>query len=126
VEPQQGALRVFEGTYSEYRAAAQAETAGRTITPVEAAPRPAAPRSRQQPNPGLTNQERKRQRQVQEIEAKIAEGEAQLAAIGRQLENPPADLARVQHLGQEYNRIQQVLDGLFQEWERLNTTFMPG
>ena len=69
----------------------------------------------------MTNQERKRQRQVQEIEAKIAEGEAQLAAIGRQLENPPADIARVQRLGQEYNRIQQVLDGLFQEWERLNT-----
>jgi hypothetical protein len=67
----------------------------------------------------VTNLERKRQRLVQETEAKIAEFEGQLAVISRQLENPPADATRVQHLGQEYNRLQEALDALFQEWEQL-------
>ena len=62
------------------------------------------PRPHQNPNPGSSNQERKQRERVQRIEEEISVLEIQLAAISRQLENPPSDPSKVQHLGQEYVR----------------------
>ena len=112
-------LRVFEGTYSEYRAAKEAEAAARP------ADRPAAPEesrraaARARPRTGQTNAERARQRRVQELEEQIAGLEERLAVLSRQLENPPGDPAKVQQLGSEYVRVEEQLGELFSEWEAL-------
>ncbi len=121
VDPQASLLCVYFGTYSEYRAFQQAEAALRNTPPVELQPHPAVPRSRQNPNPGISNQERKRQRRLQEVETEISALEAQAAAISRQLENPPAEPGKVQHLGQEYVRLQSILEERLDEWTALST-----
>ena len=46
----------------------------------------------------------------------IASLESQLAAISRQLENPPADPGKVLRLGQDYQRVQQSLEQHIEEW----------
>jgi hypothetical protein len=53
------------------------------------------------------------------LEAEISRLESELELIGRQLENPPADGGKVYQLGQEYNRLQEVLDQRMLEWGEL-------
>jgi ATP-binding cassette, subfamily F, member 3 len=121
VDAKLGQLCVFQGTYSEYRAMQQAEMVARNAAPAAAVPtHPNVPRPRQNPNPGSSNQVRQRHRRLQEIEAEISEMEEQVAAISRQLENPPADPEKVQFLGQEYVRLQSLLDERLEEWTQLN------
>lgn len=120
VLPSEGALRVFEGTYSEYRTALlqsderQVALAGPT--------RSQKPLSAAQPVNGekLSKGEQKKRRQrLESLENEIAGLEEQLAQVSRQLEMPPADPAKVQRLGQEYLQLQQKLEQLMGEWEML-------
>lgn len=112
VAPEENVLRVFEGSYSEYRAWRQAQTAARAG---DSTARPAAERRR--PVSRLSkDQQRRRQQRLQEIEAGIAALEQELAHIGRQLEEPPADPVKVQRLGQEYQRIRDELEARLEEW----------
>lgn len=118
VDPQESVMRVFSGSYSEYKAAKDAEKLPQS-KPV--AP-PVAPRhnmERSRPRSSMNNIERRRLARVKEIEGQIAELEAQLSAVSRQLENPPADPARVQRLGSDYLRLQSDLEGLLGKWESL-------
>ncbi len=111
-------MRVFLGSYSEYKAAKDAE---RQPPPKSVTP-PVAPRhnmERSRPRSSMNNIERRRLARVKEIEGKIADLEGQLSAVSRQLENPPADPARVQRLGSDYLRLQSDLEGLLGEWESL-------
>jgi ATP-binding cassette subfamily F protein 3 len=119
VDPQQASLRVFQGTYSEYHLARQAEAA----QPDNLHPAPGkkleAPRSHQ---PSKTsNLERKRQQQLQELEDEITRLEEQLAGVSRQLENPPPDAGKVLKLGQDYTHLQQELEARFNDWEVMQT-----
>jgi hypothetical protein len=43
-----------------------------------------------------------------------------LAAIGRQLENPPENPQKVLELGMDFNRVQQELDERMRQWETLS------
>jgi hypothetical protein len=45
--------------------------------------------------------------------------EGQLAELGKQLENPPADPAEVAKLGEEYASVQREMDKKLGEWEGL-------
>jgi len=114
IDPGEAHLTVFEGTYTQLRqqkeAVLTAAVEARLNGPVR------VPRSRPE-RPSL--EERKRANRLKEIEAQIAELEQQLANLGRQLENPPPDSARVQHLGGEYVRVQNEMEGLMSEWEGL-------
>ncbi|HEX9013025.1 MAG TPA: ATP-binding cassette domain-containing protein, partial [Anaerolineaceae bacterium] len=118
VIPEEGRLRVFAGTYSQYREVKEAEALERAREKPEAArvkrvPAPGAAK------PGNTSRERRRQAQLKDLEGKISAGEAALAAVSRQLENPPADPGKVQKLGVEYLRLQNELEQLMGEWEAL-------
>ena len=113
IEPSQAALQVYEGTYSQYRASqealkAEADTRLKETASVQR-PRPAA----------IPPEERRRRTRLKEVEAQIATLEEQLAVLSRKLENPPADPAKVQRLGQEYVKVQSELDLLIEEWEQL-------
>ncbi|HPH95289.1 MAG TPA: ABC-F family ATP-binding cassette domain-containing protein [Anaerolineaceae bacterium] len=122
VDPQEGVLRIFEGTYSQYHAAREVEMtlrATRMAAAVAAPPISAPPRPKQPARPSITNAERKRQRRLEELEAEITAVENQVNATSRQLENPPADPGRVQKLGQDYLALQDRLEKLMEEWEQL-------
>jgi len=130
VQPQETVLRVFEGTYSEYKAAREAEAA-----PLEAAavdgPSKRSKRVKSQLGQGASPSEpkprspsssalRKRREQIRGLETQIAGLEEQLASLTRQLENPSGDASRIQKIGSDYVRLQADLDHLVNEWEALH------
>jgi len=123
VMPEERFLRVFDGTYSEYRAALTAEQSARMeeergrAPAVSGLPAPeAAPRPK-----GLSKMEqRRRQQRLTALEEEITTLENQLAGLSRQLENPPNDPGRVQELGQEYLRVQHDLEARLGAWEQLS------
>ena len=113
IEPGQVALQVYEGTYSQYRASLEALKAETDARLKETA-------SVQRPRPAMVSpEERRRRTRLKEVEAQIATLEEKLAILSRKLENPPADPAKVQRLGQEYVKVQSELDLLIEEWEQL-------
>ncbi len=119
VIPSESALRVFSGTYSEYKEfkATQAATA------TQASGRPKAEVSRPRQASGLSKMElRKRQQRLEAVEGEIAGIETQLAAITHQLENLDNDSLRTrsEHLGREYSRLQQDLEKKMDEWTALS------
>lgn len=118
VLPSEYTLRVFEGTYSEYKAARQAEAAraqALAVPPDKYKPEPLRVRS----NPTPSKAERQRKQRIQELETEISSLETKLAQISSQLENPPAEPGKVQHLGQEYLKIQNELEKHIEEWSNL-------
>ncbi|MCL4561823.1 MAG: ABC-F family ATP-binding cassette domain-containing protein [Chloroflexi bacterium] len=120
VEPEQSALRIFEGTYSEYHSLKEAEASARSQPAESEAPAPG--RSRARANPSVSNEERRRRSRLRELEERIAGLEAQMSALSRQLENPPDNPAKVQRLGSDYVRMQGELEQLLAEWEELQRT----
>ncbi|MFZ3078419.1 MAG: ATP-binding cassette domain-containing protein, partial [Bellilinea sp.] len=116
VEPAQRALRVFDGTYSEYRAARQAEA-------LQAAAEKAAILTNKTENTrprGANNSaNRKRKERIRVIETEIAMLESQIAAITRQLENPPTDAGKVVQLGRDYQNLQRSLEAQLSDWAEL-------
>jgi chromosome segregation ATPase len=67
-----------------------------------------------------TNQQRQHLQRLHTLETEIASLESQLAAISRQLENPPADPGKVLRLGQDYQRVQQALEQHIEEWAQVS------
>ena len=127
VLPEHGKLRVFEGTYSQYKQVLAAEEAARLAArQVEAqASQRAEPQSHAEQAPRRAgrsnNRERERLERIRQIEEEINTLENRLAAVGRALENPPSDAGKVQELGQEYVSLQrELMKRCFFEWERLN------
>ena len=120
VLPGEGRLRVYEGDYSQYRAALAAEEAARlaekealdaqrrgAVVEVKSA-RPAPARS--------NNPERARLQRITDLEEEIGQLEERAAQLSRALENPPPDAGRVQKLGQEYLQVQAELEEKMDEW----------
>jgi ATP-binding cassette subfamily F protein 3 len=114
IMPDESTLRVFEGTYSQYRAQLDAEKAAAESRSRDAEagakPRPT------QPSP----EERRRRLRLKEVEDRIAELEGELAKLSQHLETPPADPTVVQRLGAEYVRVESELEALMQDWEGLH------
>ena len=112
----QSALQVFEGTYTQYRESLdkQAEQATKDVlarqTTSSKKPRHTPP----------SPEERKRCTRLKEVEERISFLENEMAMLSRKLENPPPDIGKVQRLGQEYMQVQDELDELVSEWERLH------
>jgi ATP-binding cassette subfamily F protein 3 len=112
-------LSVFKGTYSQMKeererlaAIAAAEAAGvRSL--------PTSETKIQRRETLASKSERRKKAQLQELENAIATLEADLAELGRKLENPPADPVKVAQLGKEYGRIQKQMDEKLVEWETL-------
>jgi ATP-binding cassette subfamily F protein 3 len=117
IDEEHGVLAVFKGSYSQYREWQMAEQQRAKAEEIvatrrsDAAPRTAASR--------ISPEEKRRRNRIKAVEDQIAELEAQLAAISRQLENPPADPAKVNKLGSDYVRLQGELENKMKEWEGL-------
>ena len=112
-------LRVFKGSYSEYRAERLAEAARESEKRSAARMKRQKKRIRSRATTQSTNMERFKVRRLGALEAEVAELEGRLEVIGRWFENPPSDAVEVQRLGQEYSRLQQELNERLEEWGKL-------
>lgn len=111
VQPSARRVRIFQGTYSEYR---QAQLP--PVTPVPAAathsrPAPLAARAT-----GKTNKDRQRLAERQALEARIAAHEAELARLTALLEQPIQDAGRILSLSQTYQQVQHDLEECLEAW----------
>lgn len=119
-------LHIFKGSYSEYRLLREAEREAVKVKETQARadqPRPVAAKTQSSGAPAprrSNNEERRRQKRIQDLEAKIEKKEAELADVEQQLASPPADSASVQKLGSDYVRLQQEIEALMHEWETLH------
>ncbi len=118
IDPDQGALAVFEGTYSQYRTFQDAQKAALKLAAQSLADA-RNPTKIRQDRP--SQDERRRKVRLKEVEAMISSLEEQSADLSHRLETPPPDLEKVQKMGQDYVRIQQDLDILLKEWEALQS-----
>jgi ATP-binding cassette subfamily F protein 3 len=120
VDPDQGRLIVFDGTYTEYRARREAQAEAEKQAAQVAAQAAKDPTSTRSARTGSTNKERQRRQKLLDLEAEIADLETQIAQIARLLENPPADAGQVNRLAQDYERLQSCLELRMDEWAHLS------
>jgi ATP-binding cassette subfamily F protein 3 len=118
-ETSEASLTVFKGTYSQMKE--ERERLAALAAAEEAAREAARPRfiKSQATHLPAAKEERRKKAQLQELENAIASLEAELADLGRKLENPPADPGKVARLGREYERVQKQMDEKLAEWEGL-------
>ncbi|HUF40278.1 MAG TPA: ABC-F family ATP-binding cassette domain-containing protein [Anaerolineales bacterium] len=117
IDVERGALRVFKGTYVEYRSEQAAAPAGSENGAEERVAYAEHKRRRNQEQGEI----RRREERLREVEVLIHILEEQLAELGKRLENPPADLGRVQKLGEDYAEKERRLAELMGEWEVLHS-----
>ncbi|MCL4529424.1 MAG: hypothetical protein M1282_08430, partial [Chloroflexi bacterium] len=123
VEPDESRMIAFKGTYSQMRDEREKEATRLAATPDSQIPIPQKPfdkaQSRRKSQNAGTKDERRKLAHLQQLENKIAALEAQLAELGAQLENPPADAAEVTRLGKKYESTQREMDEKLAEWEKM-------
>ena len=130
VDPQQSTLRLFDGTYSQYKQAREAEAAARAVSTENSTPAPSRanhappanpPQRHSRPPAGPSkNNERLRLQRIKVLEDEISTLEMQLSRLSQQLEIPPSDPGRVSRLGQEYQEKQKILEEHLEEWGNLS------
>ena len=116
IDEEERSLTVFQGTYSQYQAEKEAAREAERTKTEEKQGRPG--RAYQDNRPSI--EERRRRTRLKEVENQITDLETRLADLSRQLENPPADVNRVQDLGEDYMLVQAELEALIKEWETLH------
>jgi ATP-binding cassette subfamily F protein 3 len=117
IDDNQGVLRVFQGTYSEYSAQKEAQRAAQRSA---SETRNQETRQKMRLASRSSAEERQRQERLRQVEDEIDELEGKLALLSRKLENPPSDTAKVQKLGNEYVQMQKQLENLLSAWEALH------
>lgn len=119
IEPDQAELKVFAGTYSEYRALQLAEKENSTTQQTIASSQNRATQLRP------SNAERRLKNRLNELENVIHQLEIELKVLSRRLEKPPAEPIKVQELGENYVRLQAELEARLVEWEELGENLHP-
>jgi ATP-binding cassette subfamily F protein 3 len=119
IDKRQAVLRVFEGTYSEYRRHKEtAVTEDAEAEAVRSQKKEAYRMARAAKNRELARERRLKER-VTQLEARMRELEEELETLGRQLANPPPDRGEVQRIGEDYMRAESNLEIVMEELERL-------
>ncbi len=115
INPDENQMIAFNGTYSQMKEEREKEAA--RLAAQQVAPEKMFNVQRSTLN-AQTKEERRKMAQLQELENKIAELEADLANLGAQLESPLVNANEVVKLGKEYERVQKEMDERLAEWER--------
>ena len=112
-------LRVFKGTYSEYRLERQSEEGDK---PAEEQPKPSTGKKNQQKSGRrLSKWEIRQSRErLLAVEMKIVELESRQVTVERRLERPPQDPGEVLRLAELHQEIQHSLEDLMVEWGTLS------
>ena len=119
VAPEEEALHVFAGSYSEYRQA-KLTAAPSTATRPETRQSTSA---KSQPKSKKLSRNRRQQleKKIAAIEAEIHLLEDEIALQEAKLANPPADRRKAADLAAQYNHLHAKLEPLLSEWEQLAT-----
>jgi ATP-binding cassette, subfamily F, member 3 len=121
VDPEQSTLRLFTGTYTEYRNMRQLEMEAQKQVDMKAVAQAGREQSPGRPaRASNTNKERQRRQRLTDLEAEIVEIENQIAQLSRALESPPADAGEVFKMGQDYERLQHTLEERMEAWAQLS------
>jgi ATP-binding cassette subfamily F protein 3 len=115
IDESKGILRTFKGSYSQYHLQHEAERLAEKEAIGDSSVVKELPRK-----PIVSAEDKRKRARLKEVEMLIDQLEADLAALGHRLENPPKDTAKVQKLGTEYVRVQKELEGLMDEWGELH------
>ena len=119
-----GNMRVFQGTYSQYRLqqeqAARETLNGNGVLADKEQEREAEFREKSRLKNRSQAETRRRAYCISELEHQIAEHESQIKVLSRRLENPPTDIAEVHCLGKQYVCLQDELNALLAEWEKIH------
>lgn len=113
-------LRVFLGSYADYRARKLAETAQITETPAVSESKETRIRNREAARK-TASEERKRARRIADLERKISQAEEEKSRLEGELGKPelyqdPEDVRRVQ---EAYSYVQDSIQRLYDEWAAL-------
>jgi len=119
IEPAKKSVTVTKGGYSTYLASREAERAQQTATdkPVQKA------KLYREQSKAEERAARQRAKQIAQIEATIAETEADLAQLAEDVEvaSQAQDVSRLQQLGQAYQETEAKLDALLVQWTELES-----
>ena len=124
MNPSASTLKVFTGTYSEYKIA-QTSSVQPAQELAAALPEPSAMPAEADAPARKTlsrNQRQQIQKKLEALEARIRALEAESALHEAQLANPPADPRKTALLAENYNKLRAELEPLLSEWEDLATT----
>ena len=127
VNPDQGKLDVFAGSYSEYKEFNLAESQAEYTNREQAEPSKTAARKDRQvasdeKKPELSKNERLRlENRLAKVEKNIEELEGQISQLEGQLQNPPEDGNLVRNLAVEYHKTQDKLAENLKVWEEVAT-----
>ena len=113
IVPGEASLRVFEGSYNEYREHVETKNLG--VSEQAREQRQSKKRSANR----SSNLERKRRARMRELEEDISFLEEQLKILSIKLENPPSDPQEIEDLGNSYVEVQEKLNALVNEWGEL-------
>jgi ATP-binding cassette subfamily F protein 3 len=117
IDKAESLLRVYRGTYSEYRNHREAVKAADS-TECRQDKGKAFRKARAAKNREIA-EERRRKARLEEVDKAIEELERKLETLGRQLRNPPSDRTQVHRIGEEYLQAECDLEVLIEEWEKL-------
>lgn len=115
IDEDSNCLKVFVGTYSEYREQKEAERLDAESQKFQGAIsiKPIA-------KAVVKSNKRNRKAHLEELESQIAQLDSYLAKLSEQLEDPPTDPQEVQELGEDYVQTQKKINDLMAEWEKLH------
>lgn len=120
VDPDEGHMTAFKGTYSELRAEReQKEYEAFMAAQNQFAEKKPSSKAKYQKTSASSKEERRKIAQVQELENKIAELETTLANLGQQLESPLLKADEVVKISREYERVQKEMDEKLTQWEAM-------
>jgi len=126
IDRDQAVLRVFNGTYGEYRSRGESPgVAGSASDDSHLQKGEAFRKARAAKNREIAEKRRavaeegRRKARLAEVESRISIVEQELTRLDRSLATPPSDRAEIQRLGEEYMRAQNEMEALIEEWEKL-------
>ena len=118
VMPSDHLLQVYSGTYSQYRDWKKQKAQAEVKTAEKA--RPAASETREQ-NKLSNGMVRKLTRQREELEARISGLERELAGLSEKMNSASLTYEEITEAGVLYNKKQQEMDELFEQWSDIET-----
>ncbi|MEA2007522.1 MAG: ABC-F family ATP-binding cassette domain-containing protein [Chloroflexota bacterium] len=114
----QAGLQVFNGSYKEYQAE-RTKIALANENEENAEEKALAYRTQKIAKNRAKAKERHRETRLEEVEERIIQLEEKLEKLGAKLASPPDDAGKVRMMGQVYAAVEEELNTLMAEWEKL-------
>lgn len=116
IDPENGELTIFKGSYSEYRGVLTEEEQN---SKVEVKDKPAS-KAEVKDKPLSKHEQQRRQTKIDALEDRILSLEGEMADLEKKLSSPPEDSEEVLRLSEDYAYLQAGLDEAIREWEALH------